>query len=303
MPVHLHFRLHLAASIKMGYRNLLGLRRVHSTARASASVDTSQGIPMKFAKPFARHAHFPRLLLIAAMAGACWAPCAHAMRPFEGTDAAVAEPGIFELEFSPIGYVRNGPERLLIGPYVVGNVGFSGDTELVLEGRVQRQQGGIPDGYRSSLGDTMISVKHVFRHGSLQEGGSGVSLAAECGVLLPEYHGETGTGATCDGIASQRFALATVHVNAAFTRTRAHTTSRFLGLIVDGGGEGALHPVMEVFAEREDGGSRTRSALLGLVWKKSEELAFDVGVRKARTDGESLTEVRMGLTWSYAMHK
>jgi hypothetical protein len=261
---------------------------------------------MKFSKLFARcgkRATTSRLLLLAAVAGACWAPSAYAFRPFEGTDAGVAEPGIFELEFSPLGHIKSGSDRLLIGPYVVGNFGFSGDTELVLEGRVKRHQGGDPEGYRTSLSDTMVSVKHVFRHGSLQEGGSGISLAAECGVLVPEYHGESGTGATCDGIASQRFAFATVHVNAAFTRTREHTNSRFLAVIVDGGGEGALHPVTEVFAERGDGGSRTRSGLVGLIWKQSEELAFDFGLRKARTDGESLTEARMGLTWSYAMHK
>lgn len=244
-----------------------------------------------------------RLLTCAVMASALWSPCAQAMRPFEGTDASVAEPGIFELEFSPLGYIRNGSDRRLIGPYSVGNFGFSGDTELVIEGRVNRHQGGTPDGYRTSLSDTSVSVKHVFRHGSLQEGGSGISLAAECGVLLPEPHGERGTGGTCDGIASQRFELATVHVNAAFTRTRGHANSRFLGVIVDGGDERPLHPVMEVFAEHEDDGPRTRSALIGFVWKKSEELAFDLGLRVARTDGAKLAELRMGLTWSYALHK
>lgn len=224
------------------------------------------------------------------------------MRPFEGTDASVAEPGIFELEFAPAGFVRDGSHRMLVGPFVVGNFGFTGDTELVIEGKVNRQQGGMPDGYRTSLGDTMLSVKHVFRHGSLQEE-SGISLAAECGILLPEIHGQAGRGATCAGIASQRLALATIHLNTALTRTREHTRDRFLGVIVEGATESAVRPVMEVFVERDNHGSSTRSGLFGMIWKHGEELAFDAGVRRARTDGQALTELRMGLTWSYAMHK
>lgn len=224
------------------------------------------------------------------------------MRPFEGTDASVAEPGIFELELAPVGFVRDGSHRVLVAPFVVGNFGFDGDTELVIEGKVNRQQGGTPDGYRTSLGDTILSVKHVFRHGSLQDG-SGISLAAECGILLPEVHGQHGRGATCAGIASQRFALATVHLNTALTRTREHTCDRFLGVIVEGATEGAVRPVMEVFVERDNRGSSTRSALLGMIWMHGEELAFDAGLRRARTNGEVLTELRMGMTWSYAMRK
>lgn len=262
---------------------------------------------MKLAKLFTgvagRRAKFGPMLKLALLAAACWTPAAHALRPFEGTDASVADPGMFELEFSPIGYIRDGTSRLLVGPYVVGNFGFTDDIELVLEGRVNRQQGGTPDGYRTSLSDTMVSLKHVFRHGSLQDRGTGVSLAAECGILLPEAHGNSGKGATCEGVASQRFDLATVHLNAGLARTREHANSRFLGVIVDGGGEGALRPVVELFTEKEDGGARTRSALVGLIWKQSETLAFDFGLRKARSDGESLAEVRMGLTWAYSLHQ
>ena len=243
------------------------------------------------------------MMICAALVAAACSTSAQAYRPFDGTDASVAEPGLFELELGTFGYVRQGAARSVVAPAVVGNIGFEGDTELVLEGRVNRLMGDIDAGYRTSLGDTALSLKHVLRKGSLQDGGSGVSIAAECGVLLKEVHGLTGTGASCAGIASQRFDAAAVHLNLALTRTREHTEARLLDMIVEGQGESPVRPVMELFVERDNAGAHTASALVGMIWKHSEELSFDAGLRRARSDGEKLTELRVGLTWSYAMHK
>ena len=41
---------------------------------------------------------------------------ASAYRPFDGTDAHVAEPHLFELEMSPVSYARMGSERSVIAP-------------------------------------------------------------------------------------------------------------------------------------------------------------------------------------------
>jgi hypothetical protein len=79
----------------------------------------------------------PAFALAAALL-AGWAGPAQAMRPFEGTDAAVAEPGVFELELGPLGYVRYGSQRSLVAPAVVGNWGLPGDFEVVIEGRLNR---------------------------------------------------------------------------------------------------------------------------------------------------------------------
>ena len=244
-----------------------------------------------------------RALICAALVAAAWAGTAQAYRPFDGTDASVAEPGMFELELGPVGYVRDGSSRTLVMPSAVANFGFAGDTELVIEGRLNRALGDLDGGYRTSLADTALSVKHLFRKGSLQDGGSGISIAGECGLLLKEVHGVTGTGETCAGIVSQRFDAAALHLNLGMTRTREHSEARFLGLIVEGQGEAPVRPVMEVFAERENNGARTTSALVGMIWKHSEELSFDAGLRRAKSDGSMLTELRVGLTWSYAMHK
>lgn len=247
--------------------------------------------------PDARRGMLPvKPILCAAMLAAIWSP-AHAYRPFDGTDAATAEPGVFELEFGS-SYLHQGKERSLAAPAVVGNLGLAGDTELVLEGKLERQLGDFSDTRRTSFSDTAFSVKHVFRRGSLQDG-SGPSIAAECGILLPALYGPSGTGATCNGIVSQRGEAGAVHFNAGLTRTREHTTSRFFGVIVEGPEAWAVRPVMEVFTERDASAPRTNSALLGAIWKQSEDLSFDLGVRRGRSNHENITELRVGLDWSF----
>jgi hypothetical protein len=66
-----------------------------------------------------------------------WTSEAHAYRPFDGTDAAVADPGEVEVEFQPAG-AQWGPEQnVLIAPATVFNHGLPQDWEAVLEGQLQ----------------------------------------------------------------------------------------------------------------------------------------------------------------------
>jgi hypothetical protein len=232
-------------------------------------------------------------------AGVLSAP-AYAYRPFNGTDADVAEAGEYELEFSPVGYLRHGGGRTLMGPAIVNNVGLPGDFEIVLEGRTEHDLGDT-EGHRNRFADTAFSVKHVLRKGALQ-GEAGVSIAAECGVLLPEVHGDHGGGGTCAGIVSQHVGPVTVHVNAELSRNRDRSNGRFVGVIVEGRSEG-FRPVLEVFNERDNRGGRVNSALVGAIWRYREDLVFDGGIRRAREDRENVTELRVGLTWTIPMHK
>lgn len=227
-----------------------------------------------------------------------WTPDAFAYRPFDSTDASVAGPGEFELEFSPVGYLREGREKSLIAPAVIANFGISDDREIVLEGKLKTLQGDLSEGSRTSLVDTALSLKQVHRRGSLQDG-IGPSVASECGVLLPTIQGESGVGATCAGIVSQRWPAATVHLNGALALTREHTWNRFLGGIIEGPYEWRVRPVLEIFTERDAGGSRMNSALVGLIWRSKENLSFDVGVRAARSNDQNISEVRAGFTWSF----
>lgn len=238
-----------------------------------------------------------------AVCAAMWSPFVFAYRPFDSTDAGVADAGEFELELGPVGYLREGSERSLIAPAAVANFGIPGDREIVLEGKLKTLQDNPSDGGpRTSLVDTAFSLKQVHRRGSLQDG-TGPSIASECGVLLPTIQGESGTGVTCAGIVSQRWTMATAHLNAALALNRQHNWNRFLGGIVEGPYEWPVRPVLEIFTERDTAGSRTNSALLGLIWRARENLSFDLGVRAARSDGENVSEVRAGLTWSFPLGK
>lgn len=231
-------------------------------------------------------------------------PSALAYRPFDGTDASVVDEGEFELELGPLGHLREGAQRSWIAPAVVANWGLGDDRELVLEGKAKALTGDRdPDAARTSLRDTALSLKQLHRRGSLQDSGTGWSVASECGILLPEIHRESRTGASCAGIASQRWAAGAVHLNAALVYDRQHQWGQVVGGIVEGPSAWTVRPVAEMFTERHAGGVRTRSALLGAIWQVRDNLALDVGVRSARGDDGHVQEIRAGLTWSMSFKR
>jgi hypothetical protein len=220
-----------------------------------------------------------------------------AYRPFDSTDAAVADAGEFELELGPLGSLREGTRRSLVAPAIIANFGISGDREIVLQG--QRQTLLDPDvpGPRTSVVDTGLFIKQVLRRGVLQDE-AGPSIATEYGFLLPTFHGESGTGFSTAGILSQRSEMGTLHLNSVLSLTRSHHADLILGAIVEGPNSWAVRPVAEVFAEQQAGGVRTLSRLVGAIWRIRDGLSFDIGVRQAHAGSEGIHEVRLGLTWS-----
>lgn len=239
--------------------------------------------------------------IMLAAAGALAAPSANAMRPFDGTDAAVAEKGMFELELGG-GYLRQTGGRTRTLPFAVLNFGLGADTEFVAEGRLQTEIDRTETPYRTGLNETQLSLKHVFRNGSLQDGGAGVSFALECSVLTPGYHGERGHGGECAAIASQRFDWGSVHLNLASERDRDHHWGQFHGLIFEGPEDWTVRPVMELTHEHTAGEPSANGKLVGMVWKLAEELALDAAVRRVHSDGAQVTELRFGLTWGFNMN-
>ncbi len=227
-----------------------------------------------------------------------FAPTALAYRPFDSTDADVAHAGEFELELAPVGWLREGPNKFLVAPAVVGNIGLSGDRELVLQGQHELALDREGDEPHSAVVDNGAFVKHVLRRGTLQ-GENGPSAATEYGFLLPSVHGEHGTGVSLAGIVSQRWESATIHFNAALARTREHEPDVFLGTILEGPHDWALRPVGEVFTERTTGSARIDSYLVGAIWRAREGISFDVGVRYARAGTDPIRELRLGLTWAF----
>jgi hypothetical protein len=222
---------------------------------------------------------------------------ARAYRPFDGTDADTAETGKFELELGPAHWYALGNQNYVIAPATVLNFGVFESTELVFDFKDVIAVGALTTGRRVSLLDTDILIKHVLRKGVLQEK-SGLSIAAEGGVLTPEVHGVDGFGASLDLIVSYRVGWATVHFNEQAQYSRAHNLDLFSGVIGEGPQQWRVRPVAELFYERELNVAETWSALVGLIWPVKDSFAVDAGVRGALIGNQEALEVRFGLTWS-----
>jgi len=218
---------------------------------------------------------------------------ASAYRPFDGTDAAVADVGELEIELQPAGLLKEGSERFLLAPVTVVNVGFVKDWELVLQGQLTTP---LSSPEPTSFTDGAVLLKHVLRPGVLQDQ-TGPSIATEFGMLLPDTTGPSGIGASWAAIVSQRWDWGTVHFNVQTELTRDHHADVFVSTIIEGPYTWKVRPVAEVFYENEFGQFQTLSGLVGLIWQVNDKLSFDVAVREARTNGHAVSELRAGLTF------
>src|SRR5262249_49960380 len=154
--------------------------------------------------------------------------------------------------------------------------------ELVLEGRGFVGLGSIPPTEpRFRVGQNALSVKAVLREGALQDK-TGVSIATEVGLLLPEINGEPSAGAQGALIVSQRWPDLTVHVNGTIAWTRAHTLGLAGGVIFEVHDTWAVRPVAELLVEGEQNGPTLISALAGAIWRVNDNLSVDAAVRVSR---------------------
>ena len=217
---------------------------------------------------------------------------AYAYRPFNGTDAAVADVGEFELELQPAGVLQEAGNQTLVAPAIVTNFGFAKNWEAVLEGNLQTPLSSTDS---PSLTDTGISLKHVLREGSLQNK-TGPSIATEFGLLLPGINADAGVGGTWAAIISQRWDWGTVHLNLQPSLTRDHHAELFVSTIIEGPSKWKVRPVAEIFFDDKFDQENTVSGLVGLIWQVREDLAFDVAVRAASTNGRPVEEIRAGFT-------
>jgi hypothetical protein len=238
--------------------------------------------------------------LVPAAVLACWCGAAQAYRPFDGTDATVAEAGEMEIEFGALEYLREGPDRLLFSPDVRINYGFIPRWEAALEGVLAHgSSAGLP---ATSLVANGAFLQGVLREGVLQEK-PGPSIASEFGVLLPGINGEHGTGASLAGVLSQRWDWGTAHFNAAVALTREQHAYYFVDVILEGPHEWPVRPVSEIFYDRDVGQFQTRSALIGAIWQVQDNIAVDFALRGARVNDHTAGEIRAGVTFAFGVTK
>jgi len=236
-------------------------------------------------------------LFIASIALVSLAAPASAYRPFDGTDAAVADPGEVEIEFQPAGVISSEEQKTLIAPATVFNFGIVKDWEAVFEGLVQTPL--TPSG-PTSLAAAGAFLKYVLREGAFQDQ-PGPSIATEFGVLFPDSIGDSGFGARIDGIVSQRWEWGTVSLNLAGELTRDQKADLFSGVILEGPFKWKVRPVAEFFYEEEFGKAHTISGLIGAIWQVQDNLSFDVAFRHAMVNGAPVNEVRAGLTIGFPL--
>lgn len=220
---------------------------------------------------------------------------AAAYRPFDGTDAGVADLHDFETELEPVGWLRTGPQSSLIAPGVVFNYGFADRWEAVLQTEMLTP---LTGGGEVNLQTTGAFLKYVIRPGVLQ-GQSGVSIATEFGPLLPGVNADPGTGFSWAGIVSQRWDWGTAHFNVETNLTRDHQAEAFLDVILEGPWTWTVRPVLETFYDKVWTETETRSVLVGAIWQVDHDLALDAAFRYATVNGHALNEIRAGLTFAF----
>jgi hypothetical protein len=243
-----------------------------------------------------------RALLSCTFAAACttWASTAAAYRPFDGTDADVADAGDFDLELGPVHWYSQRDSHYLLAPATVLNLGLVHGWELVADFDNYVGIDQPPGEARVRLLDTDVFVKTVLVEGSVQDQGPGPSVATELGPLLPDVNGDEGFGASLDVIVSQHWRPLTLHLNNWVELSRGDLRPDwFEGIIVEGDQSKIWRPVSEWFVEHDFGAKATTvSGLVGAIWRAREGLDLDVGLREADVAGQRATEIRLGLTWT-----
>lgn len=240
-------------------------------------------------------------VVVGVLLGLAWSGSAWAYRPFDGTDADVVAPREVELELGPVGYERQGSAHFLVAPALVLNYGLAAGYEAVLEGQ---KHWPIRSSQRSDLDDVALSLKDLLRKGSRQ-GGRGVSVALETGLLLPGS--ERRLGAHVASIFSWQWPALSLHLNFG---NDLFTSLRYVAegsLIVEGPGGWRVRPVAELLLARDFGQHRltqgvSRSVLVGAIAVCTDGLAVDLALRHGAEDGWQEDEARLGLTWSFAVH-
>lgn len=223
-----------------------------------------------------------------------WPREADAYRPFDGTDADVAELHEWEIELQTVGYYRAGQTQYL-DPGGVLNYGLIPRVELVLQGFDF-----LP--YDSALGpnkltETGLFAKVVWRSGCLQ-GQNGASFATETGPLLPTVNDTTGFGAYFGEILSTCVGDTVItHWNTEVQiLPQTYDLDLFGGVIVEPRSRLVVRPVAELYVDHQFGGAQTYSGLLGGIWQVSDKLALDLAIRGALVAGQEVTELRAGFS-------
>ena len=238
------------------------------------------------------------LAIVVALAGGL-PRSARAYRPFDQTDAGVAETGDVELELGPVGYLHDPTGSTYIPGFIL-NYGVVHRVELVFDAHHAFVFGGSDVEARRQQLDSALLAKVVVREGVLQDR-PGPSVAIEAGALLPTVPVAGGAGMAVTAIASERWPALALHLDAEGDYTRDGTFAFIGGFIIEGPDAWTVRPVGEFLFSEETSLPVTVSGLAGAIWRATPHLAFDAAFRLADEEGEREIEIRAGLTWSFGI--
>jgi hypothetical protein len=224
---------------------------------------------------------------------------ARAYRPFDQTDASVAETHDVELELGPVGVLHDSAGTTY-SPGFIFNYGVVHRVELVFDAHDAFAFGGPDVEARRRALDSELLAKAVVRQGVLQDH-PGPSVAVEAGAILPTVPVAGGVGAALTVIASERWPALALHLNAEGDYTRDHTFAFLGGFILEGPDAWTVRPVGEFLFSHEGSLPVTVSGLAGAIWRAAPHLAFDAAGRLADQGGARQFEIRAGLTWAFSV--
>ncbi|HJO12089.1 MAG TPA: hypothetical protein QGI39_08630 [Gammaproteobacteria bacterium] len=222
---------------------------------------------------------------------------ARAYRPFDSTDADVADAAELEIELGYFGWERAEGDSVYFTPQLVLNYGLTSAFEVIAEFDVEHDPGG-----KSQLIDPGIFLKTVIKQGVLQER-PGVSFALEVGALLPSAISEEDrTGFEAIGIVSGMLSSYTWHLNFGGGVDRIdHNSFSLWGVIIERPVSPSLRFVAELNGEKLNNEAVENSALIGFIWEPESvpDMVFDVGIRHGVSDEAADWGATLGLTFSF----
>lgn len=220
---------------------------------------------------------------------------ARAYRPFTGTDAGIAELHKLEVEMEPLGYLRTGDERQIVGPSLVVTYGAGSGYEFGAGARRLLLMSPDAEGVKPRIDDIELTAGKLLKTGSVQDK-RGLSAVVEGALLIPSSsRGKLGIGVLF--AASRVWEDIALHLNVGVSRTREGEAGRSAGLIAEGPDRWGVRPVAEATLQREGEDSPLRSLLLGLIWQTRSGLAMDFACITGYAD-ERQVEFRSGITWN-----
>jgi hypothetical protein len=220
-----------------------------------------------------------------------------AYRPFESTDAAVADKGVSEVEFGLVDFEHRNGQNTVFSPDLRYNFGFATNWEVALEGALQVFDSASTRDF--DLLDPELNLKGVLIDGPLQKGHSPVSLAVEVGALLPETVPNSGFGLESVLIASFRTGNFTWHVNGGGGLLRGSSDSFALwGIIVERPISKSLRLAAEINGQFGHGLSAEHSVLVGALWD-FHKITFDAGARFGLSKSVPDIAFTTGLTFRF----